>query len=66
MSPGHLSVAGPYAESILPASQVFDDLASGYAADVSPMWRDAAENSVGQVVMPYRVKMAGPRGNVFT
>jgi hypothetical protein len=38
----------------------------GYAADVSPMWRDAAENPVGQVVMPYRVKMAGPRGNVFT
>jgi hypothetical protein len=30
------------------------------------MWRDATENPVGQVVTPYRVKMAGPRGNVFT
>ena len=29
----------------------------GDAADVSPMWRDAAENPVGQAVMPYRVKM---------
>jgi hypothetical protein len=37
----------------------------GHAADVSPMWRDAAQNPVGQAVMLYRGKMAGPRGNVF-
>jgi len=65
MSPGHLSLLDHMRRVLYQLPKLLTTSLRGYAADVSPMWRDAAENSVGQVVMRCRVKRAGPRGNVF-